>query len=97
MFLAGTLFWGAFNWSLELTNTENFCTSCHAMKTYLFEEYKSSVHYANRTGVRASCPDCHVPRECAHKVVRMIQASNELLHWMRGSIVTREKFSHNRP
>ena len=31
-FAAGVLFWGGFNWSLELTNTEEFCVSCHAMK-----------------------------------------------------------------
>ena len=42
-----------------MTNTEQFCTSCHTMREYLFKEYKKSVHYANRTGVRASCPDCH--------------------------------------
>ncbi len=28
-FIAGVVFWGAFNTALELTNTETFCTSCH--------------------------------------------------------------------
>ena len=28
-FVAGILFWGGFNWTLEMTNTEAFCTSCH--------------------------------------------------------------------
>jgi len=23
------LLWGGFNWALELTNTEQFCISCH--------------------------------------------------------------------
>ncbi len=70
VFLAGVIAWGGFNWSLEATNTESFCISCHAMREYVFKEYKTSIHYANRTGVRASCPDCHVPREWGHKVVR---------------------------
>ena len=95
-FLAGMIFWGGFNWSLELTNTERFCISCHAMKSYVYEEYKKTTHYSNRTGVRASCPDCHVPREWIHKVVRKVRATNELFHWLRGSIDTREDFEAKR-
>ncbi len=77
-FIAGMVFWGGFNWSLELTNTESFCISCHAMEAFPFAEYKQTVHYTNRTGARASCPDCHVPKEWLHKVVRKVQASYEL-------------------
>ena len=32
-FLGGVMFWGAFNTALEMTNTEEFCVSCHEMKT----------------------------------------------------------------
>ena len=35
-FIAGIMFWGAFNTALELTNTEAFCTSCHEMRTNVF-------------------------------------------------------------
>lgn len=80
-----------------MTNIEQFCTSCHAMREYLFKEYKKSVHYANRTGVRASCPDCHVPKEWGHKVIRKIRATNELFHWITGSIDSREEFEAKRP
>jgi len=90
--IVGMLLWGAFNWSLEVTNTESFCISCHEMEANVYAEYKNSVHYANRTGVRASCPDCHVPRSWIHKVVRKVLATNELYHWAIGSIDTREKF-----
>ena len=62
VFVGGALFWGLFNWSLEITNTESFCISCHAMKEYAYQEYSGTAHHNNRTGVRASCPDCHVPR-----------------------------------
>ncbi len=95
-FLAGILFWGGFNWSLELTNTESFCISCHAMEAFVYKEYQGSLHYANRSGVRATCPDCHVPREWVHKIVRKVGAVNELFHWMRGSISTPEKFEAKR-
>jgi len=96
VFVSGIVFWGAFNWSLELTNTETFCISCHEMKNFLYKEYKTTPHYANRTGVRASCPDCHVPRDWVHKVARKVAATNELYHWMRGSIDTKEKFEAKR-
>ncbi|MFQ5775017.1 MAG: NapC/NirT family cytochrome c [Kiloniellaceae bacterium] len=97
VFLGGMIFWGGFNWSLELTNTESFCISCHAMKEYVYKEYKSTRHYANRTGVRASCPDCHVPREWIHKVVRKARATNELFYWLRGAIDSPEDFKAKRP
>ncbi len=97
LFLAGMLFWGSFNWSLELTNTESFCISCHAMREYVYAEYRETIHYNNRTGVRATCPDCHVPREWVHKVTRKVRATNELFHWMLGSIDTPEDFEAKRP
>jgi len=95
-FLAGIVAWGGFNWTLELTNTETFCISCHEMRENVFKEYQNTVHYSNRTGVRATCPDCHVPREWVYKVVRKIQASNELFHWALGTIDTPEKFNAKR-
>ncbi len=66
------------------------------MRKYVYKEYKKSNHYANRTGVRASCPDCHVPREWIHKVKRKVIATNELFHWMAGTINTPEKFEAKR-
>jgi cytochrome c-type protein NapC len=95
-FVAGILFWGGFHTVLEWTNREAFCISCHEMKDNVFAEYRNTIHYQNRTGVRATCPDCHVPREWGPKIVRKIQASNELLHKALGSIDTPEKFNAKR-
>jgi len=95
-FVAGIMFWGGFNWALEATNTESFCISCHEMKENVFNEYRSTAHYANKSGVRASCPDCHVPKEWEHKIVRKIRASNELYHHLLGSVSTPEKFNDKR-
>ena len=95
-FLAGIVFWGGFNWSMEITNTESFCISCHEMEQNVYQEYKKSIHYANSTGVRATCPDCHVPLQWGYKVARKLRATNELYHWAIGSIDTREKFNARR-
>jgi len=96
LFAGGVIVWGGFNWALELTNTERFCISCHEMQENVFKEYRNTVHYTNRTGVRATCPDCHVPKQWVHKIVRKIQASNELWHHMLGSVDNPEKFNAKR-
>ena len=95
-FVAGIIFWGGFNTAMEMTNTETFCISCHEMRENVYKEYQDTVHYSNRTGVRATCPDCHVPKEWIYKVRRKIQASNELYHKLMGSVDTPEKFEAKR-
>jgi cytochrome c-type protein NapC len=94
--IIGVVFWGGFNWSLEMTNTEEFCIGCHEMEENVYQEYKQTVHYSNRSGVRATCPDCHVPKDWFHKIQRKIQASNEVLHKILGTIDTPEKFDAKR-
>ncbi len=96
IFVAGIVFWGGFNTALEVTNTEKFCISCHEMRDNVYQEYRNTIHASNRSGVRATCPDCHVPREWSYKIVRKIQASNEVLHKVLGSIDTPEKFEAKR-
>lgn len=94
---AGVIFWGGFNTFMEYTNTLEFCVSCHEMKQLVYVEYKKTGHYTNRTGVRVICSDCHVPKEWTAKLVRKIQATNELWHWALGTIDTPEKFEARRP
>ncbi len=93
---AGVIFWGGFNTAMEATNTMEFCISCHEMDENVYEEYKETVHYQNRTGVQATCSDCHVPDPWIHKVVRKIQATGELYHKALGTIDTPEKFEDKR-
>ena len=95
-FVLGIIFWGGFNTAMEWTNREAFCISCHEMKDNVYAEYRNTIHYQNRTGVRATCPDCHVPKEWGPKIVRKIQASNEVFHKILGSIDTPEKFNAKR-
>ncbi|WP_457672951.1 NapC/NirT family cytochrome c [Thiolapillus sp.] len=96
-FILGIVFWGGFNWAMEKTNTLEFCISCHEMRDNVYQEYKPTIHYSNRTGVRATCPDCHVPKEWIYKVIRKIQASNELYHhFIVKDVDTPEKFDAKR-
>ena len=95
--MMGLIFWGGFNTGMEATNSLAFCTSCHEMRDTVFQEYKETIHYKNRSGVRAICPDCHVPKDWMHKFVRKIQASQELYSkFISGSISTPEKFEAKR-
>jgi len=95
-FFIGIVFWGGFNTTLSLTNNEAFCISCHEMYDNVYQEYKHTVHYSNRTGVRATCPDCHVPREWTHMLLRKVGATNELFFKLLGSIDTPKKFRAKR-
>ena len=88
-FVGGILFWGAFNTGMEATNTEAFCSSCHAP---IVREIKETIHFSNRSGVRAICSDCHVPHEWTDKIIRKVQASKELVAFALGTISTDEKF-----
>lgn len=94
---AGALGWVTFEAVLAASNTEEFCTSCHEMRDNVYAEYKGTIHDKNRTGVRATCPDCHVPKQFHHKMVRKVQASfNELPNHFLGKIDTKEKFQAQR-
>jgi cytochrome c-type protein NapC len=95
--MSGLIFWGGFNTGMEATNSLGFCTSCHEMRDTVFQEYKETIHYKNRSGVRAICPDCHVPNDWMHKFARKVQASQELYgKFVAGSINTPEKFEAKR-
>jgi cytochrome c-type protein NapC len=95
-FASGIIFWGGFNTALEATNTLEFCISCHEMRDTVYQEYKQTVHYQNRSGVRAICPDCHVPRDWTHKIARKMRATFEIWGKLTGVVDTPEKFEANR-
>jgi cytochrome c-type protein NapC len=95
-FIAGIVFWGGFNTALELTNTETFCIGCHEMRDNVYVELQPTIHFSNRSGVRAKCPDCHVPHNWTDKIARKMQASKEVWGKIFGTIDTREKFEAQR-
>jgi cytochrome c-type protein NapC len=95
-FTLGIIFWGGFHTGLEMTNTLEFCTTCHEMRDNVYQEYKETIHFSNRTGVRAVCSDCHVPREWGPKMIRKAKASFEVWGKLTGAIDTKEKFEAKR-
>lgn len=95
-FFSGVFFWGGFNTAMDATNTMDFCISCHEMNDNVYQEYKKTIHYTNRTGVRAVCSDCHVPKDWTHKMIRKIQASKEVWGKITGVIDTPVKFEAHR-
>ena len=95
-FVCGVMFWGAFNTAMELTNTEKFCIGCHEMRDNVYVELQPTIHYTNRSGVRAVCSDCHVPHNWTDKIARKMQASKEVWGKIFGTINTPEKFEAKR-
>lgn len=96
LLIAGTLLAGG-AYGLAWTNTEQFCIGCHEMRDNVYAEYQDTIHDKNRTGVRAICADCHVPREPGPMLVRKVQATFELWgHFVTGVIDTKEKFEAHR-
>lgn len=81
--------------TLEITNSTEFCTSCHSMQ-WVTEEWMMSVHYSNVSGVRAGCSDCHVPHNLGPKLYAKLRAAKDVWHEILGTIDTEEKFEQHR-
>ncbi len=78
------------------TNTTEFCINCHEMETTVYQEYKTTLHYKNESGVRAECPDCHVPASFPGSVLSKFAAYSDVLHKILGTVDTVEKFESKR-
>ncbi|MBL4613404.1 MAG: NapC/NirT family cytochrome c [Magnetovibrio sp.] len=89
------LFLVAFTTGVGLTNTTEFCVSCHSM-THPYEEYKKSFHYKNTVGIQAGCPDCHVSQNYSDKMIAKVMAYKDVLGEILGTIDTKEKFEEQR-
>jgi nitrate/TMAO reductase-like tetraheme cytochrome c subunit len=84
--------------ALHLTGSDEFCgNACHSHEKFVFPEHKLSAHYTNRTGVRATCSDCHVPHNIAAKVLYKAKAGVlDAISEAKGTISTQEKFDKER-
>lgn len=94
-FIAGAIAWQQFNNVMDATSTEEFCVSCHSMETPL-KELKQTVHWSNNSGVRATCPDCHLPHDKTPKYARKMQASREVLAELSGKYNEEGSFEEHR-
>ncbi len=86
----------AFDFSMNATSTDEFCVSCHEMQIP-FEQLQKTSHYINRSGVRATCADCHIPHEFMPKMLRKIEAAREVWGSLTGVIDTPEKYVAHAP
>ena len=79
------------------TGTDEFCGgACHSM-VWVAQEYKQSIHYANRTGVRATCHDCHIPHAYPELLWYKAKAGiHDVIEEARGTISTEDKFKKER-
>lgn len=97
--LVGLLFglaaWGAYDGGTALLTSTAFCVSCHEMQTAA-DQYRHAIHFSNRSGVRAECADCHVPRPFVPRILHMIGATNDLIGHITGVIDTPAKFEAQR-
>lgn len=83
---------------VQATGSVEFCGgACHSMREFTMPEYAQSGHYANRTGVRAGCSDCHVPHGYPRVLFYKAAAGvRDAIAEVRGVISTREKYEQQR-
>jgi len=82
---------------VHVTGTDAFCgTACHSMQ-WVAQEHRESMHGATRTGIRATCHDCHIPREYPELLwYKAVAGTKDVIGEMRGTISTEEKFRAER-
>jgi cytochrome c-type protein NapC len=92
----GAIFFATGGSFMVYANSEHFCANaCHEMLP-LTQEHKGTVHDVNRTGVRATCNDCHVPHEYIPNYLAKVGLLSDVWgHWT-GSINSKEKFEAKR-
>lgn len=96
-FIVGILFWAGFLTFVQNTSTEKFCTSCHEMNAFVYQEYKKSAHFSSASGVLPECGDCHVPPSFFPKMYAKVRATFvEIPSHLMGTIDTQEKFEAKR-
>jgi cytochrome c-type protein NapC len=93
----GVAFFGSAGSFMVYANSEKFCaTSCHEM-SFLAAEHKGTIHDTNRSGVRATCNDCHVPHGyITNYLAKLGLFSDYWGHFVTKSLDTKEKFEAKR-
>ena len=59
--LAGMLIIGAGSVAVKHTSSDEYCASCHDIHPQAITSWKTSVHYATKSGTHTHCVDCHLP------------------------------------
>jgi cytochrome c-type protein NapC len=85
-----------FDSSMEATNSDEFCLSCHELADNAGKEYVGTLHHSNSTGRQVTCADCHVPNEFVPKIVRKLRGVGGIYHHFMGTIDTPERYDEQR-
>jgi len=82
---------------VHVTGTDEFCgAACHS-RQWIAKEHRQSIHGENRTGMRATCHDCHIPREYPDLLwYKAVAGTKDVIGELRGIISTEEKFRKER-
>ena len=97
MLMLGAAGLGVTNFIVHKTSENEFCFSCHSHEVNIRAEYEASSHFANRTGVRASCADCHLPKDSwLELMTTKVIVSADIIPEFSGKLDTPEKWEHHR-
>ena len=97
MFFLGIASWMTFDAFDSATTSDAFCAeACHSMDAFVRPEWMDSSHFSNRSGVRTTCADCHVPNAFVPKMVNATIRVRDLYHEIMGTIRSREEFEAHR-
>jgi nitrate/TMAO reductase-like tetraheme cytochrome c subunit len=82
---------------VHVTGSDEFCgTACHSMQ-WVAKEHQASIHGASRTGMTATCHDCHIPRDYPELLwYKAAAGTKDVIGEIRGVISTEEKFARER-
>lgn len=82
---------------VHVTGTDAFCGgACHSMQ-WVAAEFRQSGHHANRSGVAATCSDCHIPHQYPAILWYKAKAgTKDAIAEIRGVIDTEAKFKKER-
>ena len=59
-FVVGILITISGNKVIEYTSTDESCAACH-VHPHVFESWKLSSHFDNKSGIKVHCVECHLP------------------------------------
>lgn len=86
---------GITNFIVHKTSENEFCFSCHSHEVNVRAEYEASSHFTNRTGVRAMCSDCHLPKNnWLELVTTKVIVSADIIPELSGKVDTPEKWKN---
>jgi len=93
----GMMALGTTNFALHATSTTEFCFTCHSHEVNIRPEYEASSHFANTSGVRAGCGDCHLPHDNWFELTwTKAVVSLDIIPELMGKLSTPEKYEAHR-